>query len=89
MPRATGNKCVVKTMSSSRNARVIGHFRSVPVREQSVGAQILVHLDKVQLAFRFFARARGAGFAIADNAALPPIQPDSTSGRKPRITLVG
>ena len=71
MPRATGSKCVVKTMSSPPNARVIGHFRRVPVREQSVSAQIFVHLDKVQLALWFLARARGAGLAIADDAALP------------------
>ncbi len=70
MPRATGNRCVVKTMSSPAIPGVVGHFRRVPVREQAVGAEIFVHFDEVQFALRFLARARRAGLAIADDAAL-------------------
>src|SRR5258706_8225715 len=52
------------------DAQMIGYFRRVPVRKQSVGAQIFVHFDKVQLALGFLPCSRRAGLAIANYAAL-------------------
>ncbi len=51
-------------------AEVVGHLRRVPVREQSVGAEVFIYLDKMQLALRLLARPRRARLAVANNAAL-------------------
>ena len=42
---------------------------SMAMREQPVGAEILVHLDEMSFALRFFSRAAHAGLAIAYHPA--------------------
>ena len=50
---------------------MLSHFRRVPVREKTIRAKILVHLDEMRFALRFFARAAHARLAIADDPARP------------------
>src|SRR5208283_2546522 len=49
------------------NARMFKNFRSVAVREQVIGAKVLVDFDEVQIATGLSACAACAGFAIADD----------------------
>ena len=53
----------------SRQAEMIGNFRRVAMREKVVRAEILIHLDKLRFALRFFARAAHARLAIANDSA--------------------
>ena len=48
------------------NAGVFQNFRGVAMREEVVGAEVLVDFDEVQVAARIFAGTGGAGLAIAD-----------------------
>ena len=50
-------------------AKMLGNFRRVAVREQVVGAEIFVHFDEMCFALRLFARAAHARFAIAHDSA--------------------
>ena len=68
---------------------MIGHFRRVAMREKAVSAEILVHLDEMRFALRFFARAVTPDLQSHTIPRAMLIQPASTSGRRPRITDVG
>src|SRR5215472_5390315 len=46
---------------------VLEDFRSVPVREEAISLEILVHFDKVQIATRILARAACSGLAVAND----------------------
>jgi len=48
--------------------RVFENFRRMAVREKVVRLEIFIHFDEVEIAARIFARAAGAGFAIANDA---------------------
>src|SRR6266567_2052067 len=53
-----------------RQARVVENFRRMAVREEAIGLEILIHLDKVEIAAGVFAGAAGAGFAVANDAGV-------------------
>ncbi len=65
------------------------NFRRVPMGEEVVGFEIFVHFDELQVAAGLFARAAGAGLAVADHAALvgDPIGFRAWA-EQPRMTLV-
>src|SRR6202050_2617543 len=52
-----------------RQAAVFGDFGRVPMGEESIGAKIFIHFDKVGFALGFLACAADSGFAIADDSA--------------------
>ncbi len=49
-------------------ASVLENFGSVAMREEIVGLEIFVDLDKVEVATGILACAAGAGLAVADDA---------------------
>src|SRR5262249_3447677 len=51
------------------NASVLEDFGRVTVREKIVGLEILVELDEVKVAARFFAGSAGARLTVADHGA--------------------
>ena len=69
IPRASGSRCVVKTKLLFGRPRVVENFRRVPMREEVIGLEIFVQLDKMQIAPQFFARPARARLAVANHAA--------------------
>src|SRR5216683_1696905 len=53
-----------------RQARVVKNFRRMAVRKEAIDLEILIHLDKVEIAAGVFARTTGTGFAVANDAAV-------------------
>src|SRR5258708_13084302 len=52
------------------------------VREKAVGLEIFIHFDEVEIAARVFARAAGAGLAVANDAGAGSKQ--ASLGKRPQ-----
>jgi len=65
---------------------VLENLRCMPVSEEPVGLEILIHFDEMEIPARILAGAARADLQIADDAGVRGDQPASVRGRRARIS---